>query len=413
MPSHRVRTFSQCVYSHRRRGSKLGSKLGLLAPVRWRGELLRRRRSCCWLLLPVLLLMLLMLLVMLVVLLAGVQQNKTRNREKNPGRANLRWLCSGIQPPSRLPSTQVARLSLARLCFHSISRFSLLVPVRSYPRHHRTDTEHEPGFYSTRLAGPYRPSRYSTTKAAAQELAHRPPALGFLHLLTISSSLFFILFSIICQPCPVRRRRDPSPHALAPYICDLQPTDHPPDADPDRSGYTVTEEEKDPRRFMIVPRDALQQSIFNQIRCIPPEQLYAEARPGVPMPHRRTIKGQRPIVLVGYNESQSAVYFDLTFHPPANVRVFVPRDSWDRGTCGPENVRAAIQKAYLYTLRGDEQPVIVKPTMASLNLTPLRDLPPTRYVPSFRRLTSASNPSPYPAPPPLPSIIRTTAYRAM
>ena len=137
---------------------------------------------------------------------------------------------------------------------------------------------------------------------------------------------------------------------------------------------------------MIIPRDAHQQSIFNQIRCIPPEQLYAEERPGVPMPHRRTIKGLRPLILVGYNESQSAVAFELTFHPPVTVRVFVPKDSWKRGTCSPENVRAAIQKAYLYTLRGDEQPVIVKPTMASLNLTPLRTLPPTsptRYVPPF------------------------------
>lgn len=139
---------------------------------------------------------------------------------------------------------------------------------------------------------------------------------------------------------------------------------------------------------MIIPRDAQQQSIFNQIRCIPPEQLYAEERPGVPMPHRRTIKGLRPLILVGYNESQSAVAFELTFHPPVTVRVFVPKDSWKRGTCSPENVRAAIQKAYLYTLRGDEQPVIVKPTMASLNLTPLRTPPPTRYVLSFRRLSS-------------------------
>ena len=162
---------------------------------------------------------------------------------------------------------------------------------------------------------------------------------------------------------------------------------------------------------MIVPRDALQQSIFNQIHCIPPENLYAEARPGVPMPHRRTVKGLRPMILVGYNESQSAVAFELTFHPPITVRVFVPKDSWNRGTCGPENVRAAIQKAYLNTLRGDEQPVIVKPTMASLNLTPLRTLPPTRYVPSFRRLSSASKPSPYPSTPPLPSI-RIAAYRA-
>jgi hypothetical protein len=97
------------------------------------------------------------------------------------------------------------------------------------------------------------------------------------------------------------------------------------------------------------------------------------------MPHRRTMKGHRPLILVGYNESQSAVAFELTFHPPVTVRVFVPKDSWNRGTCGPENVRAAIQKAYLNTLRGDEQPVIVKPTMVSLNLTPLRTLPPTRH----------------------------------
>ena len=159
-----------------------------------------------------------------------------------------------------------------------------------------------------------------------------------------------------------------------------QPTDHPPDADPDRSGYTVTEEEKDPSRFMIIPRDATQQSIFNQILRIPPENLHAEARPGVPMPHRRTPRGQRPIILVGFNESRSAVAFELTFHPAVTVRVFVPKDSWNRGTCDPENVRAAIQKAYLNTLRGDEQPVIVKPTMVSLNLKPL---PATRYVPTF------------------------------
>jgi len=85
------------------------------------------------------------------------------------------------------------------------------------------------------------------------------------------------------------------------------------------------------------------------------------------------------MILVGYNESQSAVAFELTFHPPVTVRVFVPKDSWNRGTCGPESVRAAIQKAYLNTLRGDDQPVIVKPTMVSLNLTPLRTLPPTRH----------------------------------
>jgi hypothetical protein len=103
------------------------------------------------------------------------------------------------------------------------------------------------------------------------------------------------------------------------------------------------------------------------------------------MPHRRTPKGHRPIILVGYNESESAVAFELTFHPPVTVRVFVPKDSWNRGTCGPENVRAAIQKAYLNVLRGDLQPIIVKPTMVSLNLTP-RSPPPTRYVPS-----SASN----------------------
>ena len=96
------------------------------------------------------------------------------------------------------------------------------------------------------------------------------------------------------------------------------------------------------------------------------------------MPHRRTERGHRPTIIVGFNESKSAIALELTFHPPVTVRVFVPKDSWNRGTCGPENVRAAIQRAYLNTLRSDEQPVIVKPTMVSLNLTPLRSLPPTR-----------------------------------
>ena len=220
-----------------------------------------------------------------------------------------------------------------------------------------------------------------------------PPVLGFLHLLTIFWSLFCI------KPCPVRR---PLPVPLSPTYATLTflidtPLTTPPDADPDRSGYTVREEERDPSRFMIIPRDALQQSIFSQIHRIPPEQLHAGARSDVPMPHRRTMRGLRPIILVGYNESQTAVAFELTFHPPVTVRVFVPKDSWNRGTCGPENVRAAIQKAYLNTLRGDEQPVIVKSNMVSLNLTPLRALPPTRYVPCFRRLTPVSKPFPYPS----------------
>jgi hypothetical protein len=175
-------------------------------------------------------------------------------------------------------------------------------------------------------------------------------------------------------------------------------------ADPDRSGYTVTEEDRDPSRFTIIPRDAVQQSVFNQIHSIPPEQLYAEARPGVPMPHRRTPKGHRPIILVGYNESQSAISFELTFHPPVTVRVFVPKDSWNRGTCGPENVRAAIQKAYLNTLRGDLQPVIVKPTSVSLNVTHLRSHPPTRHHqhhPSIHHGPRYTNPYRYsPTPPP-------------
>ena len=236
-----------------------------------------------------------------------------------------------------------------------------------------------------------------------------PPALGFLHLLTISWSLLFVQFSNIRQRCLVCRLLS-MPSRPADATLAVLSTDHLPDADPDCSGYTVTEEERDPSRFTIIPRDAVQQSIFKQIHSIPSEQLDAEARPGVPMPHRRTPRGHRPIILVGYNESRSAVAFELTFQPPVTVRVFIPKDSWDRGTCGPENVRAAIQRAYLNALRGDEQPVIVKPTLVSLNLTPLRSLPPNRYVPS-RRLTPVSKPFPYPPPPPLPSL-RTIAYRA-
>jgi hypothetical protein len=115
----------------------------------------------------------------------------------------------------------------------------------------------------------------------------------------------------------------------------------------------------------------------------PPRAALCRGPTRCPNASQTDSKGHRPIILVGYNESQTAVAFELTFHPPVTVRVFVPKDSWNRGTCGPENVRAAIQKAYLNTLRGDEQPVIVKPTMVSLNLTPLRSLPPTRYVPAF------------------------------
>ena len=41
-----------------------------------------------------------------------------------------------------------------------------------------------------------------------------------------------------------------------------------------------------------------------------------------------TYKGHHPIILAGYNESHSAVAFELTFRPPVTVCVFVPEDSW-------------------------------------------------------------------------------------
>jgi hypothetical protein len=137
--------------------------------------------------------------------------------------------------------------------------------------------------------------------------------------------------------------------------------------EPTVSGFEVAPSEMDPKHYGVIPADAQQDVAFRSIRAITPESLKPFGVATL-VPTRRTPKGIRPMIWIRLNETGSAIAFDVTLHTGQCIQVHVPLESWRLGTCTPENVRAAIQKAYLNLLRRKVDPVIVKPGMISLKV---------------------------------------------
>lgn len=141
--------------------------------------------------------------------------------------------------------------------------------------------------------------------------------------------------------------------------------------EPDESGYTPHPSEIDPKKFAVCPSDATQDLVFRSIKAISPRVL----QPAGNVPERRTPSGVRPAIFIAYNASKTAVLFEVVLPTNQTVRAHVPLDSWRMSTCNPENVRAAVQKAYLFLLQGKDEPVVVRPTLQSLGLVPLSPVP--------------------------------------
>ncbi len=136
--------------------------------------------------------------------------NKTRNREKNPGKSQPSLALSEYSslnettPPPKWPRLSVVLVLVLVLARSLVLPFHQQVLKRSSSRfvgQTLSKSVCPAGFFW--LAFIARPVR-AAQKPPLGSL-HTPPALGFHHLLTVSWSLLFILSSIIHQPCPVRR----------------------------------------------------------------------------------------------------------------------------------------------------------------------------------------------------------------
>ncbi|KAG8806385.1 hypothetical protein FRC17_005045, partial [Serendipita sp. 399] len=138
--------------------------------------------------------------------------------------------------------------------------------------------------------------------------------------------------------------------------------------EPSLSGFSEDEYRNVPTEILVSRPEALQ--CLQQIEDIPAQYL----APQGPLPHfrgmgplppppweYRTPSGERPRVRYRWNDGFCDVLIEVTLRAGEILSVHVPYDSWKRRTCSAENVRAALQSAYVNLANGKRAcPVIVR-----------------------------------------------------